>query len=58
MTKYSYKGGVAVFEYGRETLVELVICLKILVAFGSFEPFHLVSGCVMSAPSLYRGSTL
>ena len=31
--------------YGRETLVELVMCLKrlIIVAFGSSEPFH---GCV------------
>ena len=34
--------------YGRETLVEPVICLKklITVAFGSSEPFHLVNGRV------------
>ena len=34
-----------VILYGRETLVELVMCLKrlITVAFGSYEPFHLVN---------------
>ena len=42
--------------YGRETLVEPVICLKrlITIAFGSLESF---SKRVMSAPSLYREST-
>ena len=34
--------------YGRETLVELVMCLKRLMtlAFGSIEPFHLENGSV------------
>ena len=34
--------------YGRETLVELVMCLKrlMIVAFRSSEPFHLVNGRV------------
>ena len=43
--------------YGRETLVELVLCLKRLmtVAFGSSEPFHL--GVSVTAPSLHREST-
>ena len=40
-------------------LKSLVTCLKrfITVAFGVLSHFILVSGCVMSAPSLYKEST-
>ena len=42
-----------------ETLVELCMCLKRLITvafFGSSEPFHLVNGVPVSAPSLHRES--
>ena len=43
------------FLYGRETLVELVMCLKRLmtIAFESSEPFHLENGhiCVGAIPT-------
>ena len=41
--------------YGRETLIELVMCLKrlITVVFRSSDPFHLVNGhvCVCAIPT-------
>ena len=44
--------------YGRETLIELVMCLKRLITleFGSSEPSCLV-GMSVSVPSLHREST-